>query len=63
MCSIGEAPGTSLGTPGPFLNTKYAKFGLASSVVRTSQVRLGSVNSRGREDTSPVILQMEQQCT
>ncbi len=47
----------------PFLNTKYAKFGLASSVVWTSQVRLGSANSWGRENTSPVILQMEQQCT
>ncbi len=26
-----------------FLNTKYSKFGLASSVVRTSRVSLGSV--------------------
>ncbi len=43
--------------------TKFAKVGLASSVVWTSQVRLGSANSRGRENTSPVILQMEQQCT
>ncbi len=39
---------------GQFLNIKYA-----SSVGRTSQVRLGSVNTRGREDTSPGILQME----
>ncbi len=46
-----------------FLNTKYAKLGLASSVVRTSQVRLGSADSWGREDTSLVILQMEQQRT
>ncbi len=41
--------------PRPFLNTKYAK------LVRTSQVWLGSANSWGLEDTSPVILQMEQQ--
>ncbi len=40
-----------------FLNTKYANFGLASSVVRTSRVRLGSVSSRGRNDASLVILQ------
>ncbi len=40
---------------GVFLNTKYANFGLASSVVQTSQVRLGSVSSLGRNDASPVI--------
>ncbi len=40
-----------------FLNTKYANFRLASSVVRTSRVRLGSVSSRGRNDASLVILQ------
>ncbi len=40
-----------------FLNTKYANFGLASLVVRTSRVRLRSVISRGWNDTSPVILQ------
>ncbi len=46
-----------------FLNTKYTNFRLASSVVRTSRFRLGSVNPRRRDDTSPVILQMEQQRT
>ncbi len=35
----------------------YTNFGLASSVVQTSQVRLGSVNSCGRDDASPEILQ------
>ncbi len=38
-----------------FLNNNYAKFRLASLVVRTCQVRLGSANS------SQVILQVEQQ--
>ncbi len=40
-----------------FLNTKYANFRLASSVVRTSQVRPSSMNSCGQNDASPVILQ------
>ncbi len=40
-----------------FLNTKYANFGLASSVVRTSRVRLRSVSSRRRNNVSLVILQ------
>ncbi len=40
-----------------FLNTKYANFRLAFSVVRTSPVRLRSVSSRRRNDVSLVILQ------
>ncbi len=43
-----------------FLNTKYANFVLASSLFRTSRVRLESVRlyaTRGRNDASPVILQ------
>ncbi len=40
-----------------FLNTMYANFRLASSVVRTSRVRLRSVSSYGRNDASLVILQ------
>ncbi len=45
-----------------FLNTKYANFGLSSSVVRNSRVRLGSVSSCGRNDASPVILQTAALC-
>ncbi len=62
-CTFCMSPLSDTPISGPFLNTKFTKFGLAFSVVRTSQVRLGSANSRGWENTSPVILQMEQQCT